>query len=68
MGSVNLRFRQVHLDFHTSAACEDVGADFDRQVFAETVKMGHVNSMPFSPSAIMASPTIPRRLARCTHI
>lgn len=22
-----------------------MGADFDRQVFAETVKMGHVNSM-----------------------
>jgi Hypothetical glycosyl hydrolase 6/Beta-galactosidase trimerisation domain len=45
MGRVNLRFRQVHLDFHTSAACEDVGADFDPQVFTETVKMGHVNSM-----------------------
>ena len=42
---VHLRFRQVHLDFHTSAVCEDVGADFDPQVFAETVKMGHVNSM-----------------------
>ncbi|HZT99905.1 MAG TPA: alpha-amylase family protein [Ktedonobacteraceae bacterium] len=45
MGSVNLRFRQVHLDFHTSAACQDVGASFDPQVFAETVKMAHVNSM-----------------------
>ena len=45
MSRVNLRFRQVHLDFHTSAACEDVGADFDPQVFAETVKMGYVNSM-----------------------
>ncbi len=45
MDRVHLRFRQVHLDFHTSAVCEDVGADFDPQVFAETVKMGHVNSM-----------------------
>src|SRR5207237_7971704 len=45
MRRFNLRFRQVHLDFHTSAACEDVGADFDPQVFAETVKMGYVNSM-----------------------
>ena len=45
MASSNLRFRQVHLDFHTSAACENVGADFDPQVFVETVKLGHVNSM-----------------------
>ena len=45
MGSVNLRFRQVHLDFHTSAACKDVGAGFDPEVFSETVKMGHVNSI-----------------------
>jgi hypothetical protein len=44
MGSVNLGFRQVYLDFHTSAACKDVGASFDPRVFAETVKMGHVNS------------------------
>ncbi|GAC1467094.1 MAG: hypothetical protein PVS3B1_15900 [Ktedonobacteraceae bacterium] len=45
MSKTTLRYRQVHLDFHTSAACEDVGADFDPRVFAETVKMGHVDSM-----------------------
>ena len=39
------RYRRVHLDFHTSADCENVGADFDPEVFAETVKMGRVNSM-----------------------
>jgi hypothetical protein len=39
------RFRQVHLDFHTSAACENVGADFDPEVFAQTVRMGRVDSM-----------------------
>ena len=39
------RYRQVHLDFHTSADCEDVGAHFDPEVFAKTVKMGHVDSM-----------------------
>ena len=39
------RYRQVHLDFHTSADCENVGADFDPGVFARTVKMGRVNSM-----------------------
>jgi hypothetical protein len=39
------RFRQVHLDFHTSADCEDVGADFDPEAFARTVRAGHVDSM-----------------------
>jgi hypothetical protein len=39
------RYRQVHLDFHTSADCEGVGADFDPEVFAQTVKMGRVNSV-----------------------
>ena len=39
------RYRQVHLDFHTSADCEGVGADFDPEVFAQTVRMGRVNSM-----------------------
>ena len=39
------RYRQVHLDFHTSADCEDVGAHFDPEVFAKTVKAGHVDSM-----------------------
>jgi hypothetical protein len=39
------RFRQVHLDFHTSADCENVGAEFDPQAFAETAKMGRVDSM-----------------------
>jgi hypothetical protein len=45
MEPIKLRFRQVHLDFHTSASCEHVGADFDARAFAETVKLGHVNSM-----------------------
>jgi hypothetical protein len=39
------RYRQVHLDFHTSADCEGVGADFDPEVFAQTVEMGRVDSM-----------------------
>ncbi len=39
------RFRQVHLDFHTAPQCEDVGADFDPQVFVDTLKMGHVNAI-----------------------
>ena len=43
--AVNLPFRQVHLDFHTSAACENVGKDFDAQVFAKMVQQSHINSM-----------------------
>jgi hypothetical protein len=39
------RYRQVHLDFHTSADCEDVGAHFDPEAFAKTVKAGRVDSM-----------------------
>ena len=32
-----LRFRQVHLDFHTFEHCPDVGTDFDPDEFAEVV-------------------------------
>ncbi|QIN84155.1 hypothetical protein GBA63_17010 [Rubrobacter tropicus] len=39
------RYRQVHLDFHTSADCKDVGASFDPEAFARTAKMGRVDSM-----------------------
>lgn len=45
MSRTECRFRQVHLDFHTSADCKNVGADFDPEVFAETVKIGRVDSM-----------------------
>jgi hypothetical protein len=37
------RCRQIHLDFHTSADCDDVGAHFDHEVFARTVEAGHVD-------------------------
>jgi hypothetical protein len=37
------RYRQVHLDFHTSADCDDVGPHFDHEVFARTVEAGHVD-------------------------
>lgn len=45
MSDSERRYRQVHLDFHTSGDCEDVGANFDPTVFAETVKAGYVDSM-----------------------
>lgn len=40
-----LRFRQVHLDFHTSEHIEGVGADFDPKQFQECLKRGHVDSI-----------------------
>lgn len=39
------RTRQVHLDFHTSAAIDGVGADFDPETFAETVADAGINSI-----------------------
>ena len=40
-----LRFRQIHLDFHTSRHIPDVGADFDAREFARTMKAAHVDSV-----------------------
>jgi hypothetical protein len=45
MMRIELPFRQIHLDFHTSAAIEGIGADFDPDVFADTLQRAHVNSI-----------------------
>jgi hypothetical protein len=45
MGEFELRFRQVHLDFHTSEAIAGVGAAFDAEEFAETLAAARVNSV-----------------------
>ncbi|MBC8101448.1 MAG: alpha-L-fucosidase [Cytophagales bacterium] len=37
--------RQIHLDFHTSPDIPDVGADWDAEHFAQTLKNAHVNSV-----------------------
>lgn len=39
------RFRQVHLDFHTSEEIPGVGSEFNAQEFAETLKAARVNSI-----------------------
>jgi hypothetical protein len=41
----SLRFRQVHLDFHTSEAIAGVGGVFDAQEFASVLAQAHVNSV-----------------------
>jgi hypothetical protein len=40
-----LRFRQVHLDFHTSPLIRDVGIDFNPDEFVTTLKEASVNSI-----------------------
>ena len=45
MSKIDLRFRQVHLDFHTSENIEGIGADFDPEEFAATVEKARVNSI-----------------------
>ncbi|GGA24447.1 alpha-amylase family protein [Paenibacillus physcomitrellae] len=40
-----MRFRQVHLDFHTSEAIEGIGQSFSKQQFQDMLKLGHVDSI-----------------------
>lgn len=40
-----MRFRQVHLDFHTSEAIEGIGSRFSKEQFQEMLKLGHVDSI-----------------------
>jgi hypothetical protein len=40
-----LKFRQVHLDFHTSEVIEGIGKDFNKQQFQDALKQGHVDSI-----------------------
>jgi hypothetical protein len=44
-GRIDLRFRQIHLDFHTSEQIPEVGRDFDPERFAATLKRAAVNSV-----------------------
>ncbi|MBP5641091.1 MAG: beta-galactosidase trimerization domain-containing protein [Victivallales bacterium] len=47
MFETHLPFRQVHLDFHTSEHCPDIGLDFSEEQFAEALKLGRVQSINF---------------------
>ena len=37
------RFRQIHMDFHTSPDIPDVGSEFDAEAFADGLAEAHVN-------------------------
>lgn len=43
--STELRFRQVHLDFHTSPHIPGIGAEFDPEHFVHTLKEAAVDSI-----------------------
>lgn len=40
-----MRFRQVHLDFHTSEAIDHIGSRFEKKQFQEMLLLGHVDSI-----------------------
>jgi len=40
-----LRFRQIHLDFHTSEKIVGIGEHFDADEFADTLRRAHVDSV-----------------------
>jgi len=41
----DIRYRQVHLDFHTSECIPDIGKDFDENEFGDTLLKAHVDSI-----------------------
>ncbi len=45
MKNSKLRYRQVHLDFHTSEHCPNVGGNFDEGQFIGALQNGHVDSV-----------------------
>lgn len=45
MNKVDLRFRQIHLDFHTSEHITGIGAEFDPEEFAATLEEARVDSI-----------------------
>ncbi|BBH23011.1 hypothetical protein Back11_43560 [Paenibacillus baekrokdamisoli] len=40
-----MRFRQVHLDYHTSEMINNIGGQFSKQQFQDMLKVGHVDSI-----------------------
>jgi hypothetical protein len=45
MSAIDLRFRQIHLDFHNSEHIAALGAAFDADEFAATLEKARVNSI-----------------------
>ncbi len=43
--TIDLPYRQIHLDFHTSIGIDDVGHEFDADVFGDTMAQANVNNV-----------------------
>ncbi len=48
MRNLDLRFRQIHLDFHASEFIDDISSQFDPKEFAATLEKVRVNSITIS--------------------
>jgi len=40
-----MKYRQVHLDFHTSEKIPGIGSEFSKEQFQEMLRLGHVDSI-----------------------
>ena len=40
---MDLRYRQIHLDYHIPADITDLAIDFDPAKFADTIVAAHIN-------------------------
>lgn len=40
-----MRFRQIHLDFHTTEAIASIGGHFNKKQFQDMLQLGHVDSI-----------------------
>lgn len=45
LGGVQMKLRQVHLDFHTSENIPGIGEKFDKKQFQNALKKGHIESI-----------------------
>ena len=66
MGQFDLRFRQIHLDFHTSEFIDGIGSQFDPEEFAATLEKARVNSITcFARWSTRRWPAKPRIAKTC---
>ncbi len=52
--ATELRFRQVHLDYHTSPDIPGIGSEFDAEQFTQTLEQARVDSITCFARCTMA--------------
>ena len=63
-----MRFRQVHLDFHTSPDIEGIGEKFDKRHWQKTLQEARVIRLLVSKVVITAGVITRPKSARCIRI